>query len=211
MQIVISKRVLARRDDDRARRADDRRPRRGGGARAGMQNLSSSPADVVVDAESGAGDRSGVRRARLAQADLGADPERGGASGNDGGVFLDGPQPLKLAGRRRAREHRRRRRRSRPSTLPGKDQMLGTGDDQTLTLSQLHAGDRDRRRAERERPAAIDHRDDDVPERPDDAHVHADDVHLVVRIRDRPCPSIITRTRLHAHRAAGRDRPSCCS
>ena len=52
----------------------------------GMQNLSSSPADVDRDAEGGAGDRGGVQRARLAQARPG---RRSGtsraASGSDGG------------------------------------------------------------------------------------------------------------------------------
>jgi hypothetical protein len=103
---------------------------------AGMTNLNSSPADVVVtqkasqavEAVFAARDShkltwSQIRNVR-------------GTSGNDGGVFLDGPQPLKQAG---------------PDglvntaddttvetvVLPGKDQTIGTADDVTLTLNQF--------------------------------------------------------------------------
>ena len=64
----------------------------------GMQNLSSSPADVIVtqkaaqaiEAVFSARDSHRLTWAQLRNVQ--------GVSGTDGGVFLDGPQPLKLAG-----------------------------------------------------------------------------------------------------------------
>jgi type II secretory pathway pseudopilin PulG len=103
---------------------------------AGMTNLNSSPADVVVtqkasqavEAVFAARDShkltwSQIRNVR-------------GTSGNDGGVFLDGPQPLKKAGAdglvNTADDTT-----VETVVLPGKDQMIGTSDDQTLTLNQF--------------------------------------------------------------------------
>ncbi len=103
---------------------------------AGMTNLNSSPADVVVtqkasqavEAVFAARDShkltwSQIRNVR-------------GPSGNDGGVFLDGPQPLKKAGAdglvNTADDTT-----VETVVLPGKDQMIGTSDDQTLTLNQF--------------------------------------------------------------------------
>jgi hypothetical protein len=103
---------------------------------AGMTNLNSSPADVVVtqkasqavEAVFAARDSHKLTWAQIRNVQ--------GASGADGGIFLDGPQPLKLPG---------------PDGLvntaddttietvvfPGKDQILGTADDQTITLAQF--------------------------------------------------------------------------
>jgi hypothetical protein len=100
----------------------------------GMQNLSSSPADVImtqkaaqaVEAVFSARDSHKLTWAQIRNVL--------GVSGMDGGVFLDGAQPLKLAG---------------PDglvntaddttietvTLPGPDQILGTADDRILTLT----------------------------------------------------------------------------
>ena len=101
----------------------------------GMQNLSSSPADVVVtqkaaqavEAVFSARDSHKLTWAQIRNVH--------GATGSDGGVFLDGPQPLQAAGPGRPREHGRRHDAIETMTLPGKDQMLGTADDQTITLS----------------------------------------------------------------------------
>jgi hypothetical protein len=59
-----------------------------------------------------------------------------GASGSDGGVFLDGPQALKVPGLdglvNTADDGA-----VETIILPGKDQTLGTSDDQTIVLSQF--------------------------------------------------------------------------
>jgi prepilin-type N-terminal cleavage/methylation domain-containing protein len=99
----------------------------------GMQRLATSPNDVIatqkaaeaVESVFSARDSHKVTWAQLQNLK--------GASGSDGGVFIDGPQSLKLAG---------------PDglvdtsddgavetvTLPGLDQLLGTPDDKTVTL-----------------------------------------------------------------------------
>jgi prepilin-type N-terminal cleavage/methylation domain-containing protein len=111
----------------------------------GFQKVSSSPGDVIttqkaaeaIESVFSARDSHKVTWAQLQNVN--------GASGADGGVFLDGPQPLKLAGQdglvgtaddggtppswtgRSALES---------MVLPGKDQMIGTSDDVTVTLTQ---------------------------------------------------------------------------
>jgi Tfp pilus assembly protein PilV len=96
---------------------------------AGMQNLSSSPGDVV-SAQKAAEAIEAVFSAR----DSGKLVWTQIKNVSQGGVFLDGAQPLKLAG---------------PDgivnttddttvesvTLPGPDQTFGTADDQVVTLS----------------------------------------------------------------------------
>jgi hypothetical protein len=103
---------------------------------AGMTNLNSSPADVIVtqkaqqavEAVFAARDShkltwSQIRNVR-------------GTSGNDGGVFLDGPQPLQKPGAdglvNTADDGT-----VETIVTPGKDQILGTADDVTLTLNQF--------------------------------------------------------------------------
>jgi Tfp pilus assembly protein PilV len=100
----------------------------------GMQNLASSPADVVVT-QKAAQAIEAVYSARDSHRLVWAQIRNVlGETGMDGGVFLDGPQTLLLAG---------------PDglvntaddttletvTLPGKDQMLGTMDDQVVSLT----------------------------------------------------------------------------
>ena len=152
----------------------------------GMQNLSSSPADVVVtqkaaqaiEAVFSARDSHKLTWAQIRNVH--------GASGTDGGIFLDGAQPLKLAGLDGlVNTGRRHDRRDHHVTLPGKDQLLGTADDQTTTLSSFTREIMIRDVAERKRPAAIDYRDDHVSERADQADLHADDVHFGVFIERR--------------------------
>lgn len=102
----------------------------------GMQNLSSSPADVVTTqkaAEAMEAVFSARQSGKLTWAQI---KNVNGASGSDGGVFVDGAQPLyrpgadglvntaddAVAG-------------VETVVLPGKDQTLGTADDQTVTLT----------------------------------------------------------------------------
>lgn len=100
----------------------------------GMQNLSSSPSDVVVT-QKAAQAIEAVFAARDSHRLTWAQIRNVNGASSDGGVFLDGPQPLKLAG---------------PDglvntaddttietvTLPGKDQTLNTPDDLIVTLLQ---------------------------------------------------------------------------
>src|SRR5476649_1295155 len=101
---------------------------------SGMQNLSSSPADVVVT-QKAAQAVEAVFAARDSHRLTWAQIRNVNGAASDGGVFLDGPQPLKLAG---------------PDglvntaddttietiTLPGKDQLLNTTDDLIIPLTQ---------------------------------------------------------------------------
>src|SRR5471032_393139 len=103
---------------------------------SGMQNLSSSPFDVVTTqkaAEAMEAVFSAHQSGKLTWAQI---KNVNGASGSDGGVFIDGPQALKLPG---------------PDglvntaddttveviQLPDKDQLLNTSDDQYLTLTSF--------------------------------------------------------------------------
>jgi type II secretory pathway pseudopilin PulG len=105
---------------------------------SGMQNLSSSPADVVTTqkaAEAMEAVFSARQSGKLTWAQI---KNVVGASGSDGGIFLDGAQPLNLpgvdglvntaddaaAGVETVR-------------LPGKDQKLNTADDQITPLSSF--------------------------------------------------------------------------
>ncbi len=103
---------------------------------AGMTNLNSSPADVVVTQKASQAVEAVFAARDSHKLTWSQIRNVAGASGSDGGIFLDGPQPLKLPG---------------PDglvntaddttietvVLPGKDQTLGTADDQTITLSQF--------------------------------------------------------------------------
>jgi hypothetical protein len=100
---------------------------------SGMLNLSSSPADVIttkkaaqaIEAVFSARDSGKLTWSQIRNV-VGA--------GSDGGMFLDGPQPLLLAGPdglvNTADDTT-----VETETLPGKDQILGTADDQVIVLS----------------------------------------------------------------------------
>jgi hypothetical protein len=100
---------------------------------AGMQRLASSPTDVVatqkaaeaVESVFSARDSHKLTWSQLLNVK--------GASGHDAGVFLDGPQPLNVAGAdglvNTADDGA-----VEVVTLPGIDQKLGTSDDTTVTL-----------------------------------------------------------------------------
>ncbi len=101
----------------------------------GMQNLSSSPADVIVtqkasqaiEAVYSARDSHKLTWVQIRNVH--------GATGADGGIFVDGPQPLKTPGDdglvNTADDEA-----IEAILLPGRDQTLYTADDQTITLGQ---------------------------------------------------------------------------
>ncbi|HZR24060.1 MAG TPA: hypothetical protein VFA59_10760 [Vicinamibacterales bacterium] len=96
---------------------------------SGMQKLSSSPQDVIVT-QKAAQAIEAVFSARDSHK-LTWDQIRNVA---DGGIFLGGPQPLKLPGPdglvNTADDTT-----TETITMPGKDQVLGTADDTTVVLS----------------------------------------------------------------------------
>jgi hypothetical protein len=104
----------------------------------GMQNLSSSPSDVVTTqkaAEAMEAVFSARQSGKLTWTQI---KNVAGASGSDGGVFLDGPQPLNYAGNdglvNTADDAAAGLETVR---LPGKDQQLNTSDDQLIPLSSF--------------------------------------------------------------------------
>jgi Tfp pilus assembly protein PilV len=96
---------------------------------AGMQNLSSSPGDVV-SAQKAAEAIEAVFSAR----DSGKLVWTQIKNVSQGGVFLDGAQPLKLAGNDGI-VNTTDDTTVETVTLPGPDQTFGTADDQVVTLS----------------------------------------------------------------------------
>ena len=103
---------------------------------AGMQNLASSPADVLVT-QKAAQAIEAVFAARdshrLTWAQIRNDA---GESGHDNGVFLDDPQQLYLAGADGLVNTGDDEDEIESVTLPGKDRTLGTADDSLVTLVQ---------------------------------------------------------------------------
>ncbi len=96
----------------------------------GMQNLSSSPGDVVA-AQKAAQAIEAVMSAR----DTGKLAWTQIRNVSNGGVFLDGPKQLFKAGPDGLVNTADDTTTIETVTLPGKDQVLGTGDDQVITLS----------------------------------------------------------------------------
>lgn len=102
----------------------------------GMQHLSSSPADVIVtqkaaqaiEAVFAARDSHKLTWAQIRNVV--------GQSGNDGGIFVDGPKSLYTAGADGLVNTLDDPTTIESMTLPGKDQVIGSADDQTVTLSQ---------------------------------------------------------------------------
>jgi hypothetical protein len=102
----------------------------------GMRHLSSSPADVVmaqkaaqaIEAVFSARDSGKVKWAQIRNVS--------GGSGSDGGIFLDGPQSLHKAGLDGLVNTGDDETAVETVSLPGKDQMYATTDDQTIVLSQ---------------------------------------------------------------------------
>lgn len=100
----------------------------------GMEKLVSSPGDVVatqkaseaIEAVFSARDNDKLTWAQIRNVK--------GYSGSDGGVFLDGPQTLKIAGAD-GLVNTQDDQSIETAVLPGPDQLLGTSDDTTTTLS----------------------------------------------------------------------------
>ena len=100
----------------------------------GMEKLTSSPGDLVatqkaaeaIEAVYAARDSHTLTWAQIRNVN--------GASGYDGGVFLDAPQSLKVAGAD-ALVNTADDGAVETTTLPGRDQLLGTADDTTVTLT----------------------------------------------------------------------------
>ncbi len=101
----------------------------------GMQNLSSSPADVIVT-QKAAQAVEAVFAARdsgkLTWAEI---RNVAGGTGHDNGIFIDGAQPLKTAGSD-GLVNTTDDGAVESITLPGKDQILGNSDDQIVPMSQ---------------------------------------------------------------------------
>jgi prepilin-type N-terminal cleavage/methylation domain-containing protein len=102
----------------------------------GMQAVSSSPGDLIATQKAAEAIES-VYSARDSHVLTWAQIQNvKGATGSDGGIFLDGPQPIKLPGPdglvNTADDA------SQPvesMVFPGPDQIIGTSDDVTITLS----------------------------------------------------------------------------
>ncbi len=102
---------------------------------AGMQNLSSSPGDVIVtqkaaqaiEAVFAARDSHKLTWAQIRNVH--------GDSGTDNGVFLDGAQPLKLSGSDGLVNTADDSANIETIPLPGADRVLGTADDSQIVLS----------------------------------------------------------------------------
>src|SRR3954468_14413778 len=103
---------------------------------SGMQNLASSPADVVVTQKAAQAIEAVYSARDSHRLTWGQLRNVQGVSGADAGIFLDGPQPLKLAGSdglvNTADDTT-----IETITLPGKDQTLGTADDQVIALDEF--------------------------------------------------------------------------
>lgn len=99
---------------------------------AGMQRLGTSPNDVIATQKASEAVES-VFSARDSHKLTWAEIRNVNGAGNDGGVFLDGPQQLKLAGAdglvNTADDGL-----LETVTLPGADQQVGTSDDKQVYL-----------------------------------------------------------------------------
>ncbi len=99
----------------------------------GMQNLSSSPSDVVVTQKAAQ-----AVEAVFSARDSGKLTWAQIKNVSAGGVFLDGPTQLRLAGDDGVVNTTDDSGQPIETvTLPGKDQILGTSDDQTITLDNF--------------------------------------------------------------------------
>jgi len=102
---------------------------------AGMQNLASSPQDVIVtqkaaqaiEAVFSARDSHKLTWAQIRNVQ--------GGTGADGGIFLDGPQPLHTPGPDGLVDTADDDAAIETMHMPGKDQILGTADDQNVVLN----------------------------------------------------------------------------
>ena len=154
-------------------------------------------------AEGGRGHRGGLQRPRLPQDHLGPDSQRQGRDSGDGGIFLDGPQPLKTSGldglvntdddggttgaiERRGCCRHLTRSWARPTT-------------RLIAAVAVHcARSRSATCRERERPTPLRHGHVSYQKRSDEADLHAESLHLRVLVEDRPVLKAHPRRRFHA-------------
>ena len=103
----------------------------------GLRQLNSSPSSVIA-AQKAAQAVEAVFAARDSHTVV-WDKVRNvhGASGSDGGVFLDGAQPLRLAGADGLVNTGDDSSTVESTALPGPDNLLGTADDRRLTLDRF--------------------------------------------------------------------------
>jgi prepilin-type N-terminal cleavage/methylation domain-containing protein len=104
----------------------------------GLQRIAGAPGDVIA-AQKAAEAIESVFSARDSHVLVWAQIRNvHGQSGNDNGVFLDNPQPVKLAGPDGLVNTADDAAQPVESVVyPGPDQMLGTADDKTVTLSNF--------------------------------------------------------------------------
>jgi type II secretory pathway pseudopilin PulG len=114
---------------------------------SGMQNLSSSPADVITTQKASEAMEAVFSARQSGKLTWSQIKNVNGASGYDGGIFLDGPQPLNLTGADGLVNTADDTVAVGPSVcpvqcwgletmrLPGKDQLLNTADDQLVPLT----------------------------------------------------------------------------
>jgi hypothetical protein len=104
---------------------------------SGMQQLASSPADVVVTQKAAQAIET-VFAARDSHKLVWTQIRNvAGASGTDGGVFVDGPLPMRLPGTDGLVNTADDPSTIESNVLPGLDHLLGTPDDQTVSLSNF--------------------------------------------------------------------------
>jgi prepilin-type N-terminal cleavage/methylation domain-containing protein len=103
----------------------------------GMQNLSSSPADVIVTQKASQAIEAVFSARDSHKLTWSQIRNIRGVSGNDGGVFLDGPTGLTLPGADGIVNTQDDPATIETIVLPGHDQILGTSDDQTITLNNF--------------------------------------------------------------------------
>jgi prepilin-type N-terminal cleavage/methylation domain-containing protein len=110
----------------------------------GMQKLTSSPADVIImqkatqaiEAVFSARDSHRFINVLCTSACEWAQIRNVVGSGSDGGIFVDGPQPLYTPGPDGLVNTTDDDATIESVILPGHDQLLGTADDQTVVLTQ---------------------------------------------------------------------------
>ena len=99
----------------------------------GMQHVGGSPADVTASQKAVEAIESVISARDTHKLTWSQIRNIRGVSGNDGGIFLDGPQPLRTAGAdglvNTADDGA-----IETVTLPGPDQKMFTADDETITL-----------------------------------------------------------------------------
>jgi len=103
----------------------------------GMQNLSSSPQDVIVTQKASQAIEAVFSARDSHKLTWSQIRNIRGVSGNDGGIFVDGPTNLTLPGPDGIVNTQDDPMTIETIILPGHDQILGTSDDQTITLNNF--------------------------------------------------------------------------